>query len=97
MTGYLLSPAARADIGQIWDYTAERWGEDQAERYVLAIRDACQELAEGARQSRSADDIREGYRKTAIGSHILFFRSTDTGLVDIVRILHQRMDIIRYL
>lgn len=64
MTGYFLSPAAKADIEQIWDYTVERWGEEQAERYVLAIRDACQELAEGARQSRAADDIREGYRKT---------------------------------
>lgn len=57
MTGYILSPAARADIGQIWDYTAERWGEEQAERYVLAIRDACQELAEGTRRSRAADEI----------------------------------------
>lgn len=97
MTGYILSPAARADIEQIWDYTAGRWGEEQAERYVLAIRDTCQELAKGTRQSRAACDIREGYRKTAIGSHILFFRRTDTSLVDIVRILHQRMDIIRHL
>ena len=97
MTGYILSPAARADVDQIWAYTAERWGEEQAERYVLAMRDACQELAAGTRQSRAADDIREGYCKTAIGSHILFFRRTDTGLLDIVRILHQRMDIIRHL
>jgi toxin ParE1/3/4 len=41
MTGYVLSPAAGADLEQIWDYTAERWGQEQAERYVRAIRDAC--------------------------------------------------------
>jgi toxin ParE1/3/4 len=48
MTGYLLSPAAQADLGQIWDYSAQTWGEDQADRYVLGIRDACQALANGA-------------------------------------------------
>ena len=38
-----------------------------------------------------------GYRKAAAGSHILFFRVTDAGLLDVVRILHQRMDISRHL
>jgi toxin ParE1/3/4 len=64
---------------------------------VLAIRDACAELAEGKRQSRAADDIRAGYHKAVIGSHILFFRRATTGTLDIVRILHRRMDIIRHL
>jgi toxin ParE1/3/4 len=36
--GYLLSPAALADLREIWDYTARNRGEDQADRYVLAIR-----------------------------------------------------------
>ena len=38
MTGYLLTPAAQADLGQIWDYSVRTWGEAQAERYVLSIR-----------------------------------------------------------
>ena len=49
MTGYLLSPASQADLGQIWDYSARTWGDDQADRYVLGIRDACQVLADGSR------------------------------------------------
>jgi len=44
MTGYLLSPAAQADLEQIWEYTARNWGEDQAARYILGIRDACRAL-----------------------------------------------------
>ena len=32
--GYALSPAARADIEEIWDYTVRHWGEAQAERYT---------------------------------------------------------------
>jgi len=66
---------------------------DQAERYILRIRDACQALADGRRRGRAVDDIRPGYLKLAVGSHFLFFRITDTGLIDVVRILHQRMDV----
>lgn len=97
MTSFVLSPAAPADIANIWDYTAERWGEAQAERYVLAIRDACQQLATGTKSSRTTDDIRVGYRKAPIGSHVLFFRLTDAGTLNIVRVLHQRMDLHEHL
>ena len=44
MTGYLLSPAAQADLEQIWEYIARNWGEDQAACYILGIRDACRAL-----------------------------------------------------
>lgn len=92
MTGYALSPAAQADIEEIWDYTAGRWGSAQAERYVLALRDACRELAQGTRLSRDAGDIRPGYRKARAGSHILYFRPMADGGVHVVRVLHQRTD-----
>jgi toxin ParE1/3/4 len=39
------SPAAKADTEEIWDYSADRWGPDQADGYTDAIRDACQALA----------------------------------------------------
>ena len=97
MTGYLLSPAAQADLGHIWDYTARNWGQDQAARYILGIRDAFRALVDGRRQGRSIDDIRPGYRKLAVGSHVLFYRIADAGLIDVVRILHQRMDVASHL
>jgi hypothetical protein len=40
---------------------------------------------------RDCSHIRDGYRKYASGSHVLFYRLADDG-VDIVRILHERMD-----
>ncbi|MGH7065689.1 MAG: type II toxin-antitoxin system RelE/ParE family toxin [Stellaceae bacterium] len=93
MTGYVLSPAARADLAEIWGYTAGRWGNLQAERYVLAIGNACESLADGRRKGRPIDNVRPGYFKIAVGSHFLFYRVADTGEIDIVRILHQRMDV----
>lgn len=96
MTGFLLSPAAQADLDEIWDYTAQRWNVDQAETYINALRDACHDLAAGKRVSRLAD-IREGYRKLLVGSHVLFFKQSDAGQIVIVRILHQRMDTDKHL
>lgn len=92
MKGYILSPAAQVDVNEIWDYSARNWGEEQAERYISGIRDACDALANGSRQGRAIDDIRPGYRRLAVASHFLFYRITDAGMIDIIRILHQRMD-----
>ena len=47
MRAVAFSPAAEADIGEIWDYGADRWRPDQADNYIDAIRDACYALAQG--------------------------------------------------
>jgi toxin ParE1/3/4 len=97
MNGYLLSPAAQADLEQIWDYTAANWGAEQAVSYILGIRAACESLASGRNHGTGIDDIRAGYRKLTVGSHLLFFRVTDTGLINVVRVLHQKMDLAAHL
>ena len=96
MAGYALSPAARADIEEIWDYTVRHWGEAQAERYTRNIRDACEALGDGTLSGRSAEDIRAGYRKTAVGSHVMFYR-VRADVVEIIRILHRSMDVDRHI
>jgi len=50
MSGVTYTPAAIADINNIWDYTAEKWGTDRADRYTDDIRDACSGLAAGGKQ-----------------------------------------------
>ena len=93
MKTFHLSPAARADLAKIWRYTAQRWDEDQAERYTGEVVKACHDLVTERRQGRSIHDVRKGYFKLAVGSHFLTYRQTPDGTLDIVRILHQRMDI----
>ncbi|HEX2257681.1 MAG TPA: type II toxin-antitoxin system RelE/ParE family toxin [Afifellaceae bacterium] len=97
MTGYRLTPAAELDLDEIWDYTAERWSAEQAESYLSVIRDACEGLANGLRRGRSIDEIRTGYWKLSVGSHFLFYRFGESGAGEIMRILHQRMDVSRHL
>lgn len=96
MSGYVLSPAAQADLEQIWDYTRGRWGVDQAEEYLRELQRAIERAAANPRMGRSCDEIRSGYRKLASGSHTLFYRITTEDVVDVVRILHQRMDVDRH-
>lgn len=39
------------------------------------------------------DDIKPGYRKFPKSDHIIFYRFSGTGGIEIVRILHKRMDV----
>jgi toxin ParE1/3/4 len=45
---------------------------------------------------QDCSDIRAGYWKIPCGSHVLFYRLTAEG-VDVVRILHERMDFERHI
>ena len=40
MSRYVLSPAARAGLERIWDYSSQRWDDDQAEEYLREIQRA---------------------------------------------------------
>ena len=44
MSRYVLSPAARADLEQIWDYSSERWDDDQAEEYLREVQRAIERI-----------------------------------------------------
>ncbi|MEP1963696.1 type II toxin-antitoxin system RelE/ParE family toxin [Tateyamaria sp.] len=92
MTAYLLTPAARADLDDIWDYTETTWGLAQAETYLRAIDAACAGLATQVTVNQSAEHIRAGYRKAFCGRHVLYYRQNDGDTI-VVRILHQRMDV----
>jgi toxin ParE1/3/4 len=93
--GYRLYPLAQADLEEIWSYTASRWSPEQAESYHAAIVAAFEGLAAGSKQGHPSD-VREGYFKYAVGSHLVFYRRSEAG-IHIVRILHQRMDVTRHL
>ncbi len=94
--GFVLSPAAQSDLDEIWDYTAEQWSFDQADHYILGLIRDIEEIGSGKKSGRACDDIREGYFKFFSGSHVVFYRKAKP-LIDIVRILHQRMDFNRHL
>ncbi len=92
MSRYVLSPAARADLEPIWDYSSERWDDDQAEEYLREIQRAIERVVSNPTIGRVGNDIRPGYPKHAVGSHTLYYRIGSDDVIDVVRVLHQRMD-----
>jgi antitoxin ParD1/3/4 len=56
MSGYALTPLAKADIFDIWSYIAEE-NEDAAHRVEQAIYDACAFLADGPLRGHSRLDL----------------------------------------
>jgi hypothetical protein len=72
MTGYILSPRARGDIEDIWNYTATNWGIDQAELYIRESRQLSSLslliLEKAARVTRFALAI-----TNTLSDHISFF------------------------
>ncbi len=88
----LFSPAATADVLDIWNYTVAEWGLEQAELYTLELSLMCEKLAEGIGFEMVADYIRPGYRKVLVGRHVIYFIRQKREVV-IVRILHQSMDV----
>ena len=91
-----LTPKAQADIEEIWDYSAAHWGIEQAEDYVRLIRAAIETITLRPRKGRSCEAIRAGYWKYPAASHVIFYKSAEDG-VEVVRILHKRMDFTRHL
>lgn len=72
MPRVFLRPRALQDLENIWSYTFDTWGEEQADQYILDLNNGFESLAAHPERGRVCDDIREGYRKYDIGKHITF-------------------------
>lgn len=92
MPEFVLRPKARTDVDGIWDYTLQTWGRDQARTYLRALARAFKTLAKKPVLGRIYDEVYEGLRVYPSGKHLIFYFTTGKG-IDIVRILHARMDI----
>jgi toxin ParE1/3/4 len=81
-----------AVLQDIWLYTVEKWSLAQADRYYKLISDEIDHILQEPTSGKAMDDIRKGYRATKVKSHLIFYRTIDET-IQIIRILHERMDI----
>jgi len=90
---YRISEKAINDLSEIWHYTLTKWSLKQADRYHNLIINEIEYVAENFEKSRKMDFVRQGYRMTKVKSHLIFYKKAEGGIVEVVRILHQNMDI----
>ena len=91
---YKISQAASMDIENIWLYTIEKWSIEQADRYFNLIMDEIEYLAKDPKSGKDYCIVRKGYFRSQIKSHFIFYKiNSKNQEIEIIRILHQRMDI----
>jgi len=88
-----ISNKAQNDLIEIWEYTVEKWSINQANKYYGILVDAINAIANEPNNGKDYEDIRKGYYGFHIKSHIIFYRITIDGTLEVIRILHQRMDL----
>ena len=89
---YVISKKAVSDLEEIWVFTAEKWSADQADRYYNLIFDEINFICKNIHAGKPMEHVRKDYRASKVKSHLIFYRIiSDT--VEIIRILHERIDI----
>ena len=74
-------------------FTQDRWGRDQRNIYIKQFDDAFHMLSDTPLSGKYCDQIRAGYKKFPTGSHIIFYKDGTDSIIQIIRILHKRMDV----
>jgi toxin ParE1/3/4 len=94
MRSFTLTKKARADLKSIAVYTQRKWGKEQRKIYARQFDEVFHMLSESPAVGNKCDFIKLGYQKFPIASHIVFYRIANQSEIEIeiVRILHKRMD-----
>ena len=94
MAAVKIYQAANARLIEIWEYTEERWGAEQADRYIRELVITAQALPDRRRSWRPVRhrSVKEFFY-VRHRHHYIFFRSLKQGNVGVVSILHESMDI----
>jgi len=92
MSAFTLTKKAKADLKSIAAYTQRKWGKEQRKIYARQFDDCFHMLSETLAAGSKCDFIKQGYRKFPVTSHLVFYRSVNRSEIEIVRILHKRMD-----
>jgi toxin ParE1/3/4 len=108
MARFRLARPAQLDLADILATSAERWGDQSRRRYAAVLADAMRQVAvePDGPFTRKRPDLRSGIRSLHVRYarrsaesarvrrpvRILYYRIAQEGVIEIVRVLHERMD-----
>jgi len=93
---FRLTVMAEADFEEIGGYTFEMWGEKQADRYLTQLDQTFAMLTNASGMGKDRHDLAPNMMSCPCNRHVIFFRRDAKGDVEILRILHERMDFVRH-
>lgn len=80
-------------MNSIWIYTPENWLVEQANRYYNMIIDEIEFVAQNFDTTKDFGSIKKDYRYSKVKTHLLFCKRIENTEMEVVRILHEKMDI----
>ncbi|MET0759215.1 MAG: type II toxin-antitoxin system RelE/ParE family toxin [Flavobacterium sp.] len=93
MAKYHLTNKAVEDLSEIWDYTYNEWSEKQANKYYKFLLESCQEVANHPKFGKHYEEVQKDLLGFKSNHHIIFFIIISPKEIEIIRILHERMDL----
>ena len=113
MARFRLARPAQIDLANILATSAERWGAESRQRYAALLAAAMRQVAAepGGPLTRKRPELRSGgirsfhvrYAHRSEGApvrrpvHVLYYRVAEEDVIEIIRVLHERMDPSRHL
>jgi len=93
MAKFKLTNKAVDDLTRIWNFTFDKWSENQADKYYHMLLEYCNEVACNPEIGKNYSGVTENLLGVKAGRHIIFYRKLEENEVEITRILHEKMDL----
>lgn len=93
MSTFTLTQRAKADLKAIARFTENRWGREQRYKYIKQFDDTFNMLADTPEIGNKCNYIKENYLRFPQGSHNIFYYVTSQNSIQIIRILHKKMNV----
>ena len=113
MARFRLARPAQIDLANILATSTERWGAEGRQRYAAVLAAAMRQVADQPEGplTKKRPELRSGIRSFHVRyarrtaedatvrrpAHVLYYRVAADGVIEIVRVLHERMDPGRHL
>ena len=91
MTAYLVSPLARADLDEIWDYVAKD-SPAAADRLLARFQEKFLLLAKQPLLGQTREELRAGIRSFVVGNYVIYYQLVNDR-IRVVRVLHGSRDV----
>lgn len=86
-------PEAEIRIAEIWRFTYQQWGEEQADKYTLNINDSVQRLCAGELIGRNYNHLKKySIKFISCQRHFIFYTEGPDNIF-ILTVLHDVMDL----
>ncbi|MGM0743598.1 MAG: type II toxin-antitoxin system RelE/ParE family toxin [Pseudomonadota bacterium] len=92
MASYDLTLAAEEDLRDIWRYTLETWGPEQADTYLDQLGECLDEIGSRRAPPRSLPQLPDELCIHRCQRHYIFWLAIDRPII--IAVLHEKMDIL---